>query len=130
MGSLKAYRLRFFGRVQRLGFRGYALDLAQELGLTGCVKNLADGSVELFVQGEGAPLAKFLEAVKKPPQPILVRRVEEEEASPSPDFKEFKVVYGELAEELQEGLEPCSPYSWTIGRSLGSSQRGLMKTSS
>jgi hydrogenase maturation factor HypF (carbamoyltransferase family) len=32
------------GRAQRVGYRRYVLDLAQELGVTGYVKNLDDGT--------------------------------------------------------------------------------------
>ncbi len=42
----------FYGRVQGVGFRYYAVNKARQLGLTGWVKNLYDGSVEMEVQGE------------------------------------------------------------------------------
>ena len=42
----------FYGRVQGVGFRYYAVNKANQLGLTGWVKNLPDGTVELEVQGE------------------------------------------------------------------------------
>ena len=45
----------FYGRVQGVGFRYYAVNKANQLGLTGWVKNLPDGTVEMEVQGE-APL--------------------------------------------------------------------------
>lgn len=45
----------FYGRVQGVGFRYYAVNKANQLGLTGWVKNLPDGTVEMEVQG-GEPL--------------------------------------------------------------------------
>ena len=42
----------FYGRVQGVGFRYYAVNKANQLGLTGRVKNLPDGTVEMEVQGE------------------------------------------------------------------------------
>ena len=42
----------FYGRVQGVGFRYYAVNKANQLGLTGWVKNLPDGTVEREVQGE------------------------------------------------------------------------------
>ena len=42
----------FSGRVQGVGFRYYAVQKANQLGLTGWVKNLYDGSVEMEVEGE------------------------------------------------------------------------------
>ncbi|MDD3137882.1 MAG: acylphosphatase [Lachnospiraceae bacterium] len=41
----------FRGRVQGVGFRYYAVQKARELGLTGWVQNLDDGTVEMEVQG-------------------------------------------------------------------------------
>ena len=42
----------FYGRVQGVGFRYYTVNKANQLGLTGWVKNLPDGTVEMEVQGE------------------------------------------------------------------------------
>ena len=42
----------FYGRVQGVGFRYYAVNKANQLGLTGWVKNLPNGTVEMEVQGE------------------------------------------------------------------------------
>ena len=39
------------GRVQGVGFRYYAVNKANQLGLTGWVRNLPDGTVEMEVQG-------------------------------------------------------------------------------
>lgn len=44
-------RILFKGRVQGVGFRYTAYSEANLLGLTGWVKNLSDGSVEMEVQG-------------------------------------------------------------------------------
>ena len=42
----------FYGRVRGVGFRYYAVQKANQLGLTGWVKNLYDGSVEMEVEGQ------------------------------------------------------------------------------
>jgi acylphosphatase len=42
----------FYGRVQGVDFRFHATSAAQDLGLTGWVKNCEDGSVEMEVQGK------------------------------------------------------------------------------
>ena len=110
-----AVRLIVKGKVQRVGFRRYVLDLAQEMGLTGYVKNLQDGSVEVLVQGPEGSVSEFMKAVKSPPPPAVVREVLEEQVEPRQDVKAFKVVYGELAEELQEGFgATCIFFSRTI----------------
>lgn len=52
------------GRVQSVGFRYRAYYTAQHMGLTGYVKNLYDGRVELEVQGEREMVESFLGAVE------------------------------------------------------------------
>ena len=47
-----AKHILFYGRVQGVGFRYYAVQKANQLGLTGWVKNLYDGSVEMEVEGQ------------------------------------------------------------------------------
>ena len=42
----------FYGRVQGVGLRYYSVYKARQLGLTGWVRNLYDGSVEMEVQGD------------------------------------------------------------------------------
>jgi len=102
--GLEAYTLRVCGRVQRVGFRRYILDLAQDLNLTGHAKNLPDGSIEIFIQGEKEPLSKFFQMLKQPPPPTAIKEIREEETATNPEIKEFKLIYGELSEELQEGF--------------------------
>jgi acylphosphatase len=46
--ALRAVLARVCGRVQRIGYRRFVLDSAQELGLSGYVKNERDGSVTIF----------------------------------------------------------------------------------
>jgi len=95
---------RIGGRGQRLGYRRLILEAAQELGIEGYVRNEPDGSITAFAQGQEALLRKFLEKVKAPPAPIAIERFEETPASPDPSIKHFQIIYGPLAEELQEGF--------------------------
>lgn len=50
----------FSGRVQGVGFRYTACYLARSLGLTGWVKNLWDGNVEMEVQGDAHSIARLV----------------------------------------------------------------------
>lgn len=57
---MKRFRIRFFGRVQGVGFRYTAYHIAQALNLTGYVENEFDGTVLCEVQGERAAVDEFL----------------------------------------------------------------------
>ena len=48
--------IRFFGRVQGVGFRYHAMYSARNFNLTGWVANRSDGSVEMEVQGPEAAI--------------------------------------------------------------------------
>ena len=104
MFGVRALLLRVFGRVQRVGYRRYVLTLARRLGLAGWVKNLVDDTVEVFVQGPEDKLPDFLRMVKEPPPPALVEKIDVKDSEVQPELKHFRIIYGELAEELQEGF--------------------------
>jgi acylphosphatase len=101
---LKAFQVRVYGRVQRVGYRRFVLDSAQELGLSGHVKNEKDGSVTVFAQGDEAILEKFIEMLKSPPPPAYVKSIDVREAKPRQAMKYFTIRPSPLHEELQEGF--------------------------
>lgn len=51
----------FYGRVQGVGFRYYAVNKARSLGLTGWVENLYNGNVEMEVQGAEKDIQELLD---------------------------------------------------------------------
>lgn len=53
------------GRVQGVGFRFFSQMAAYDLNLTGWVKNLYDGRVEIEVQGTAENVDKFITRIKK-----------------------------------------------------------------
>ena len=63
--ALERRSVVYEGRVQGVGFRYTAYRLASGAGVSGLVRNLADGSVELEVQGETERVADFLRAVRE-----------------------------------------------------------------
>ncbi len=56
-------RLIYSGRVQGVGFRYSVKQTATGFDVTGWVRNLADGTVEVQVAGEGAEIEAFVAAV-------------------------------------------------------------------
>lgn len=57
---MKRFRIRFYGRVQGVGFRWTAYHIAQGLNLTGWVENEYDGTVLCEIQGERSAIDEFL----------------------------------------------------------------------
>ena len=60
----KRLHIYYLGSVQGVGFRFVAQSAAHPLGVTGWVKNLEDGRVEVVCEGETAALNKFLDRIK------------------------------------------------------------------
>lgn len=102
--ATKAFKIKVSGRVQRVGFRRYVLDLAQDMNVSGYISNLADGSVEVFAQGEDLEIKKFVEELKKAPYPVVIKDLVVKEDRLMPEFKTFSIRYGSIQEELQEGF--------------------------
>src|SRR5690349_6884897 len=63
------------GQVQGVGFRLWAQRRARALGLTGYVRNLNDGSVEVVGEGSQAALEQYLMALRRGPESAEVRAV-------------------------------------------------------
>ena len=55
--------MRLYGEVQGVGFRGYVRRLAEAYGVSGYVRNMPDGSVELVAEGDENTVAAFREEV-------------------------------------------------------------------
>jgi acylphosphatase len=64
---MRSARLRITGRVQGVGYRAWALQVASRLGLRGWVRNRTDGSVEALVIGEDDAAARIIEACHQGP---------------------------------------------------------------
>ncbi|MBM4402273.1 MAG: acylphosphatase [Candidatus Cloacimonetes bacterium] len=73
---MKKLHLFVSGFVQGVNFRYYTKEKADELGLTGWVKNLPDGRVEVQALGEKEKLAEFLSWCQRGPDLADVKRVE------------------------------------------------------
>lgn len=82
----------FKGRVQGVGFRFTTYQKALQLGLTGWVRNLYDGTVEACFQGEEAKIERLVNEM----QAIRYIRIDEmdiEELSVDPLEKAFNMVH-------------------------------------
>lgn len=64
------------GRVQGVGYRYFTKRRADELGITGHVKNNADGSVEIQARGEDAKMQQFLHKLKQGPENASVKKLD------------------------------------------------------
>lgn len=73
--GLVRIRARVDGRVQGVGYRASTQHRARSLGLTGWVRNLADGAVELEAQGVKEAVATLVAWCRRGPPSAVVTEV-------------------------------------------------------
>ncbi|MCH2448884.1 MAG: acylphosphatase [Gracilimonas sp.] len=81
------------GRVQGVGFRHFTRKNAENLGVTGWVKNLSDGRVEAVFQGSEEQIEELIQRCKKGPVASYVQNIEVEKDSGEEDYKNFSVEF-------------------------------------
>ncbi|WP_272699264.1 acylphosphatase [Desulfovibrio sp. Fe33] len=77
------------GKVQGVWFRGWTRETARDLGVTGWVRNLPDGAVEVLAQGSAEQLDRFEERLRLGPPLARVSAVESRRSplgTPLPTF--------------------------------------------
>ena len=75
----------YSGRVQGIGFRVTARQIARDFVVTGQVRNLADGRVELIAEGEPAEVERYLAELGR----IMALNIKLAERSEQPATREF-----------------------------------------
>ena len=86
---MTAKRLRIAGVVQGVGYRAWMVRSAERFGVSGWVRNRADGSVEALVYGDTAAVEELLRACRRGPTGATVTLIHEELAEPDdePGFR-------------------------------------------
>jgi acylphosphatase len=90
--ELTARKIVFSGRVQGIGFRFTALNIANRYELKGYVRNVPDNSVEMFAQG----MAEMIDDCVHDLQDSFVgsiSHIDIEEATPDPKITDFRITF-------------------------------------
>jgi acylphosphatase len=87
----KARKYVVIGRVQGVGFRFFTENWANRLGLSGYVKNCADGTVEAYAVGDAAALEEFRSRLEEGPRGARVEQVQEFEEQVKVSYSRFVV---------------------------------------
>lgn len=85
-------QIRFYGRVQGVGFRYHAKHAADGLGLTGWVRNEYDGSVMMEVQGDEGLIDRMLQTLNRDMY-IDIQRMEVKLLEIDDEERSFRVAY-------------------------------------
>ncbi|HAZ09869.1 MAG: hypothetical protein A2047_01675 [Omnitrophica bacterium GWA2_41_15] len=90
---MKRAHILYSGQVQGVGFRYTAQDIAMSLGLTGWVKNLEDGRVEIVAEGKEKDLNEFLDKISKGQLGRYIKNVELSWEKSAGEFDSFEIVF-------------------------------------
>jgi acylphosphatase len=88
----KSVRLYIDGVVQDVFFRGFIKENAERHNVKGFVRNLEDGRVEIFLEGNNEDVDKVIELCKKGPKHAQIKGIEIRPEK-FQDFKTFKILH-------------------------------------
>ena len=86
-------RFRIYGHVQGVGFRYFTWQYALKIGVTGFVRNLADGSVEVVAVGSESQIEALDAWLQKGPRTAIVDDVFVEDYLGEKEFTAFQVLH-------------------------------------
>ena len=150
-GSMTRRHLIIEGRVQRVNYRDYVQERAQEFGVKGYVENMPDGTVEIICEGPKRNVEDFVELIKSGAdickkegdlgmlyRHVVVKNVEVLEEKPLGKYNEFSIHYGSFQEELTqkfgaaqyalEGIEMKYGVFKDISRTMAEALVGINQT--
>ncbi|MDC0934668.1 acylphosphatase [Pirellulales bacterium] len=88
--KFKRHRVYYSGQVQGVGFRYTACTIARPLEVTGYVRNLSDGRVELVAEGPPREVERFLDQIARR-QEGRIRDVETASEAATGEFDCFEI---------------------------------------
>ena len=91
---MKRKRMQVFysGRVQGVGFRYSVRKVANEFEVTGSVRNLADGRVELLAEGSKDDLDAFRQGIRESGLEHFIQQEQVSWGEAKNDFRGFEIV--------------------------------------
>ena len=90
--KMTAKNIIFKGRVQGVGFRFTALDVATRYQLTGLVRNLPEGTVEMVAQGSADDIDDCVRDIKES-FGGYIRETKIEEVAFNPQYTNFRITF-------------------------------------
>ncbi|MBP2134431.1 acylphosphatase [Methanomicrobium sp. W14] len=98
------------GYVQEVGFREFVLKETFGRGITGYVKSLGNGKVEIIAEGSEDELSSLISRINIPRYPVSVTECNVSREKASGEFRKFEILRGDMQDEIFERID----YAGTI----------------
>mgnify|MGYP001317643121 CR=1 FL=1 len=102
---MKRFAATAGGRVQRVGYREHVYNEAFERDISGYVKNLKNGEVEIVAEGNEKDLQDFIKEINIVRRPIAVKSFNIRWEEATGDYAAFEIIRGDLQEEIFERID-------------------------
>ncbi len=102
------------GRVQRVGYREHVYNETFERNISGYVKNLDTGEVEIVAEGSEEDLRDFINEINIISRPIAVKSFTVRWEAATGKYADFEIIRGDIQEETFERMD----YAWNVLHSM------------
>ena len=93
------------GRVQRVGYREHVYNETFDRNISGYVKNLKNGEVEIVAEGNEEDLRGFINEINIIQRPIVVKSFTIRWEEATGEYADFEIIRGEIQEEIFERMD-------------------------
>ena len=115
---MQATYIRIRGIVQKVGLRIKIKQIADEMGISGTVKNVEDGSVLILCEAEQAGIDALMRRIRETAEPAVIEDMQVEGTSPATGTSGFDVVLGDIQHEMLATMSTGSKILLTITKTL------------
>ena len=113
------------GRVQKVGLRYLVVEEAEERDITGYVKNLRNGTVEVVCEGKKEDIDSFVEAMRRLREPAVVENVRSEYSESRNEFVDFHIEHEDLGKDEMDRLTDYEKLDRKMDVSIGEITHGF-----
>ena len=109
------------GRVQRVGYREHVFEETFGMDISGYVKNLDTGEVEIVAEGKENDLLDLIEKINIIQRPIAVQSFNVKWEEPTGAFMRFEIIRGDIQDETFERMDYAGNILHNIDRKMDQS---------
>lgn len=93
------------GRVQRVGYREHVYNEVFDTDISGYVKNLDTGEVEIVAEGTESDLLDLINRINIIQRPIAVKSFSVRWEEPTGAYSDFEIIRGDMQVEMFERID-------------------------